>query len=72
VAGDRSAGNGRLRVTQIRSAIGHKAAARGTIRALGLHRLNQTVELADTPENRGMLRRVAFLVRVEKPAEKGD
>ena len=57
-----------LRVTWIRSTIGHKAAARGTIRALGLHRLHQTVEIADTPENRGMLRRVAFLLQVEEPA----
>ncbi len=57
-----------LKVTWIRSTIGHKAAARGTIRALGLHRLNQTVEIADTPENRGMLRRVAFLLSVDEPA----
>lgn len=57
-----------LRVTWIRSTIGHKAAARGTIRALGLHRLNQTIEIADTPENRGMLRRVAFLLKVEEPS----
>ncbi|HET7685363.1 MAG TPA: 50S ribosomal protein L30 [Candidatus Limnocylindria bacterium] len=57
-----------MRVTWVRSTIGHKEAARGTIRALGLHRLNQTVEVADTPENRGMLRRVAFLLEVEEPA----
>ena len=57
-----------LTVTWTRSTIGHKAAARGTIRALGLHRLHQTVEIADTPENRGMLRRVAFLLEVEDPA----
>jgi large subunit ribosomal protein L30 len=57
-----------LKVTWVRSTIGHKAAARGTIRALGLHRLHQTVAIADTPENRGMLRRVAFLLEVEDPA----
>jgi large subunit ribosomal protein L30 len=56
-----------LRVTWVRSTIGHKAAARGTIRALGLHRLHQTVEVADTPVIRGMLRRVAFLLEVEEP-----
>jgi large subunit ribosomal protein L30 len=60
-----------LRVTWVRSTIGHKEAARGTIRALGLRRLNQTVEIADTPENRGMLRRVAFLLSVEEPDAKG-
>ncbi len=60
-----------LRVTWVKSTIGHKEAARGTIRALGLHRLNQTVEIADTPENRGMLRRVAFLLKVEEPSGAG-
>ena len=56
-----------LRVTWVRSTIGHKQAARGTIRALGLHRLNQTVEVADTPMIRGMLRRVDFLLEVQEP-----
>jgi large subunit ribosomal protein L30 len=57
-----------LSVTWVRSTIGHKAAARGTIRALGLHRLNQTVQVADTAVTRGMLRRVAFLVEVDEGA----
>ena len=60
----------RLRVRWVKSTIGQKAGARGTIRALGLHRLNQSIEIADTPVNRGMLRRVAFLVSVDEP--KGD
>jgi large subunit ribosomal protein L30 len=60
-----------IRVTWVKSTIGHKAGARGTIRALGLHRLNQSIEIADTPANRGMLRRVAFLLRVEEPAKEG-
>ena len=65
----------KLRVTWVKSTIGHKAGARGTIRALGLHRLNQTVEVVDNPVTRGMLRRVAFLVTVAesataKPAER--
>jgi large subunit ribosomal protein L30 len=59
-----------LTVKWTRSTIGHKAAARGTIRALGLHRLNQTVQVADTPVTRGMLRRVAFLIEVEEPSGK--
>jgi large subunit ribosomal protein L30 len=57
-----------LRVTWVKSTIGHKAGARGTIRALGLHRLHETVEVADTPVIRGMLRRVAFLVTVGEPS----
>jgi large subunit ribosomal protein L30 len=65
--------NGRmLSVTWTRSTIGHRAGARGTIRALGLHRLNQTVQVADTPVVRGMLRRVAFLVDVREPADANE
>ena len=59
-----------IKVTWVKSTIGHKAGARGTIRALGLHRLNQTIEIADTPANRGMIRRVAFLLIVQEPATK--
>jgi large subunit ribosomal protein L30 len=68
VAADRkpSASPRTISVTWARSTIGHTAAARGTIRALGLRRLNQTVQIADTPENRGMLRRVAFLLDVNE------
>ena len=61
-----------LRVTWVRSTIGHKAAARGTIRALGLHRLHQTVEVADTPVIRGMIRRVAFLLKVDEPSARAS
>ena len=57
-----------LRVTWVKSTIGHKAGAHGTIRALGLHRLNETVEVADNAVIRGMLRRVAFLVTVAEPS----
>lgn len=57
-----------LRVTWVHSTIGHKAGARGTIRALGLHRLHQSVEIPDTAVNRGMIRRVAFLLDVQEPA----
>ena len=60
-----------LRVTWVKSTIGHRAGARGTIRALGLHRLNETVEVADNAVTRGMLRRVAFLVTVDEQATAG-
>ena len=58
-----------LRVTQIRSAIGSKPKQRGTLRALGLRRINHTVEHADRPEIRGMIARVPHLVRVEEVSE---
>jgi large subunit ribosomal protein L30 len=55
-----------LRITQIRSSIGSKPKQRGTLRALGLRRINHTVEHPDKPEVRGMLARVPHLVRVEE------
>ena len=57
-----------LVVTQKRSAIGEKEGARGTLRALGLGQPGKRAHLEDTPQLRGMLRRVAHLVEVkEKP-----
>ena len=55
-----------LKVTQVRSTIGAKPKTRGTIRALGLKRINHTVELPDRPEIRGMIARVPHLVTVEE------
>ena len=55
-----------LKVTQIRSTIGSKPKTRGTMRALGLRRINHTVELPDRPEIRGMIARVTHLVEVEE------
>jgi len=56
----------RLAVTQIRSSIGTQSRHRGTLRALGLRRIGQTVEHDDSPQLQGMLRMVAWLIRVEK------
>jgi large subunit ribosomal protein L30 len=55
-----------LRITQMRSAIGLKPKQRGTLRALGLRRINDTVEQPDRPEIRGMLGKVPHLVKVEE------
>ncbi len=55
-----------LKVTQVRSAAGRGAKQIGTIRALGLKRLRDTVVLEDRPEVRGMLRAVEHLVEVEE------
>jgi len=57
-----------LRITQVRSAISTKPKQRGTLRALGLRRIDQTVEHPDRPEIRGMVARVTHLVRVEEVA----
>ena len=55
-----------LRITQVRSSIGAKPKQRGTLRALGLRRIRQTVEHPDRPEIRGMVERVPHLVSVEE------
>ena len=57
---------GRLRVTLRKSPISYTAKARGSVRALGLHRIGQSVEVADTPQSRGMARAIRFLVDVEE------
>jgi len=57
---------GKLRVTQTKSTISHIARNRATIRALGLKRIGHTVEVADNPATRGMVRQVRFLVSVEE------
>jgi large subunit ribosomal protein L30 len=51
-------------IRQLKSAIGEKQAAKGTLRALGLKRPGQRVSHEDTPALRGMLRKVAHLVEV--------
>lgn len=55
-----------LRITLVRSQIGSKPKHRGTLRALGLRKIDQTVELPDRPEIRGMIAKVPHLVRVEE------
>jgi large subunit ribosomal protein L30 len=59
-------GTRRLRVTQVKSGIGYHYTQKETLRTLGFRRLNQTLEVADTPTVRGMLRKVSHLVRVEE------
>jgi len=55
-----------IRVTMVKSMIGTKPKHRGTMRALGLRRIDQTVELPDRPEIRGMIAKVPHLVRVDE------
>ncbi len=55
----------KLKVTLVKSVIGCKAAHRATVRGLGLKRINHTVELQDTPEIRGMINKVYYLVKCE-------
>ncbi len=55
-----------VRITLVRSPIGFTKRHKATVRALGLHRLHQTVEHVDTPTLRGMLYIVDRLVEVEE------
>lgn len=63
---------GKLRVTQVKSTISHIARNRATIRALGLTGIGSTVEVADNPATRGMVRQVRFLVTVEEVPASGE
>jgi large subunit ribosomal protein L30 len=58
-----------VRVTLVKSPIGYNERQKGTVRALGLRRINQTVEHVDTPVIRGMLHKVRHLVEVEEGVE---
>ena len=55
-----------LRITQVKSGIGYKPKAKATLRALGLRRMHQSVELADSPQIRGMVNLISYLLRVEE------
>ncbi len=56
---------GRVVVRWVKSQIGYDRRQRATLRGLGFRRLNQTVELEDTPSVRGMIRAVRHMVVVE-------
>ena len=54
-----------VKVTQIGSPIGRKPGQKETLIGLGLNKMHRTRELEDTPSVRGMIRKVAHLVKVE-------
>ena len=58
--------NNKLIIRQIKSPIGYSKKAKSTLTALGLKKINQVVEHNDTPQIRGMLTVVNYLVRIEK------
>lgn len=55
----------KIKVTLVKSIIGTKQDHRATVRGLGLRRIRHTVELEDTPAVRGMIHKVAYLVKCE-------
>ncbi len=61
----RTGAAGRIRVTQVRSGIGHAATFKRTLRALGLKHHQDSVVVVDNPSIRGMIEKVKHLVKVE-------
>ena len=57
-----------VKVTLVRSLIGITAKHRATVRGLGLRHTGHSVELSDTPEVRGMIRKIPYLLRWEELA----
>lgn len=56
----------KLRITLVKSKFGRLESHKACIAGLGLRRMHQTVEVADTPQNRGMIDRVSYLLQVEE------
>ncbi len=54
-----------IKVTLVRSGIGRDKKIRGTLKGLGLTKLNKTVTLKNTPAIRGMINKVSFMVKIE-------
>ena len=55
-----------LKVTLVRSKYGRLKSHRACVAGLGLRKMHQTVTVADTPENRGMINRVSYMLSVEE------
>ena len=56
----------KLKITLVKSTIGQVPKSRATIEAMGLRKLNQTVELPDNASTRGQIQRVRHMVKVEE------
>jgi large subunit ribosomal protein L30 len=55
-----------VKVTLVKSPIGRLKSHRACVRGLGLRRIHHTVTVADTPENRGMINKVSYMLSVEE------
>jgi large subunit ribosomal protein L30 len=54
-----------IKITLIKSLIGRTASQKGTVVGLGLKKMHHTVEIQDTPEVRGMINAINFMLKVE-------
>ena len=55
-----------LQITQVKSEIGYKPKAKATLVALGLKKMQQVVEHQDSPQIRGMIKNISYLLKVEE------
>ena len=55
-----------ISITQIKSGIGYRKKAKDNLKALGLRKLNQTIEKKDTASIRGMINKISYLLKVEE------
>ena len=62
---DKPADKKTVKIKLVKSVAGTRESHRATVRGLGLRRLNHTVEVADTPEVRGMINKVGYLLKLE-------
>jgi len=58
--------SGKIKVTMTKSQIGRLPVHRECLKGLGLRKINQSVELKDTPENRGMINKISYMLKVEE------
>lgn len=56
----------KLSVTQIKSKIGRLKSHQACLKGLGLGKIRQTVEVLDTPENRGLINKISYMLNVEE------
>lgn len=56
----------KIKVTQLKSSNGRLKSHQACLRGLGLRRIRHSVEVIDTPENRGMINQVSYMVQVEE------
>lgn len=58
--------NSKIKVTQIKSGFGRLRKHQACLRGLGIRHIHQAVEVHDTPENRGMINKVSYMLKIEE------
>lgn len=61
----KAASVGKVKLTLVKSKFGRLESHKACVSGLGLRRMHHSVVVADTPENRGMINRIAYMLRIE-------